>query len=80
MREIFSSAAKLLVEGTRCPGFSWPAMMARRNQSYNCRYSGVLAWESSAMGGKKLAGTCFILKVVISYHHGVAIVGDHCAG
>src|SRR5271170_4356712 len=32
MREIFSSAAKPLVDGTRCPGRIWPLMMAFRNQ------------------------------------------------
>jgi len=41
MRDIFSSAAKPLVDGTRCPGRIWPSMMALRNQSYNWRYIGV---------------------------------------
>src|SRR5882757_3040583 len=40
MREIFSSAARFLVDGTRCPGRSWPRMMAFRNQSYSWRYIG----------------------------------------
>src|SRR5258706_183639 len=37
MRDTFSSAARLLVEGTRCPGRNWPARMARRNHLYNWR-------------------------------------------
>src|SRR6266700_1487326 len=60
MREIFSSAAKPLVEGTRCPGRIWPSRMALRNQSYNCRYIGVFVRESSAIGGRKLAEMRFI--------------------
>jgi hypothetical protein len=60
MREILSSAAKLLVDGTRCPGRIWPSLMALRNQSYNCRYIGVFVRQSSAIGGRKLAGTRFI--------------------
>src|SRR5712691_2599801 len=60
MREIFSSAAKLLVDGTRCPGRIWPSMIAFRNQSYNWRYIGVFVWVSIAIGGRKLAGTRFI--------------------
>jgi hypothetical protein len=34
--------------------------MARRNHSYSCWYMGVLARESSAMGGKKLEEIRFI--------------------
>ncbi len=68
MREIFSSAANPLVDGTRCPGRIWPAMMALRNQSYNWRYSGVFVREASMIGGRKLAEMRFIVnfKVVIS--------------
>lgn len=35
IREIFSSAAKLLVDGTRCAGRIRPSRMLLRNQSYN---------------------------------------------
>jgi hypothetical protein len=55
-------SAKPLVDGTRCPGRIWPSMMALRNQSYNWRYDGIFVRESSAIGGRKLAGTRFIGK------------------
>lgn len=35
MRGIFSSPARLLVDGTRWPGRNWPSRMALRNQSYS---------------------------------------------
>src|SRR6266705_6175054 len=60
IREIFSAAAKLLVDGTRCAGRIWPSAMALRNQSYNWRYIGVLVPETIAIGGRKLAGMRFI--------------------
>ena len=81
MRDIFNSAARLLVDGTRCPGRSSPARMARLNHSYSWRYSGILRLESRAIGGRKLAEMRFMrLKVAISYQIRVAIVVSHQSG
>jgi len=83
MRDTFNSAARPLVDGTRCPGLSWPSRMALRNHSYNCRYIGIFFLESSVIGGRKLAEIRFIgagpnpAKVAISYHARVAIVAGH---
>src|SRR5712692_2053384 len=60
MREIFSLSAKLLVDGTRCPGRIWPPRMALQIQSYNWRYIGIFVRLSSAIGGRKLAEIRFI--------------------
>src|SRR5690348_18284868 len=58
--------------------------MARRHQSYNWRYMGVLPRKTSAIGGRKSAETRFIekaqSKVAISYHTEVAILAGHGAG
>jgi hypothetical protein len=83
MRDTFSSVARLLVEGTRCPGRNCPARIARRNHSYNCRYIGIFPLESSAIGGRKLAEARFVdislIEVDISYHTKVAILTSHGA-
>ena len=59
MREIVSSTANALVDGTRWPGRIWPAMIALRNQSYNWRYIGVFMRWSRVIGGRNVAGTRF---------------------
>jgi hypothetical protein len=60
MRDTRNSAARLLVEGTRCPGRNWPLRMAWRNHSESWLYIGTSLLESSAMGGRKLGAIRFI--------------------
>jgi hypothetical protein len=69
MREIFRSAARALVDGTRCPGCIFPSMMAFRNQSYNCLYIGDLVRELSEISGRNVAGIRFIRNRAKWLHH-----------